>query len=197
MTKRVALYLRVSTAGGSQTTRNQLRDLKMAAKRHGWQIIKTFEDDGISGAKGREQRPGLDALLKAVSRREVDLVAAWSVDRLGRSLQDLVGTLAEIHGAKADLFLFQQGLDTTTPAGRAMFGMLSVFAEFERALIRARIGAGMARAKAEGKRLGRPGIDSEKRKAIRAARDKGWTMRRIAAHVGVSLGVVQRVTAES
>src|SRR5918912_3980790 len=81
MTKRVAIYLRVSTTG--QTVENQRRELHAAAERHGWQIVREFEDAGISGAKGRDQRPGLDALLKAVSRREVDLVAAWSVDRLG------------------------------------------------------------------------------------------------------------------
>lgn len=103
---------------------------------------------------------------------------------------------AILQGKSIDLFLLKQGLDTSTPSGRAMFGMLSVFAEFERAIIRERIAAGMARAKAEGKKIGRPGIEREKRTAIRSARDRGWTMRRIAAHVGVSLGLVQRVIAK-
>jgi DNA invertase Pin-like site-specific DNA recombinase len=102
-------------------------------------VVATFEDAGISGAAGRERRPGYDALLRAVARREVDMAAAWSVDRLGRSLPDLVAFLGEIEAKGVDLYLHQQGLDTSTPSGRAMFGLLSVFAEFERAMIRERI----------------------------------------------------------
>jgi len=89
--KRVALYARVST--DQQTTRNQLRELQEIAERHGWTVVATFQDQGISGAKGREHRPGLSKLMQGVARRDFDLVAAWSVDRLGRSLQDLVGLL--------------------------------------------------------------------------------------------------------
>ena len=149
--KRVGVYVRVSTS--EQNTKNQRRELKAAAQRQGWEVVKVYEDAGLSGAKGRDQRPGLDALLKAVTRREVDLVAAWSVDRLGRSLTDLLGFLTELHAKGVDLYLHQQGLDTSTPAGRAMFQMLGVFAEFERAMIRERVNAGLARAKAQGKRL--------------------------------------------
>jgi len=100
-------------------------------------VAKIFNDQGISGAKGRDDRPAFDALHRAVTRREIDLVAAWSVDRLGRSLIDLVTFLTHVHGAGVGLYLHQQGLDTTTPSGRAMFGMLGVFAEFERAIISA------------------------------------------------------------
>jgi len=132
--RRVALYLRVSTS--EQTTSNQRRELEAVAERHGWSVVSKFEDAGISGAKGREQRPGLDALMKAVARREVDMVAAWSVDRLGRSLTGLLELLTELHAKKVDLYLHQQGLDTSTPSGRAMFQMMGVFAEFERAMIR-------------------------------------------------------------
>jgi DNA invertase Pin-like site-specific DNA recombinase len=102
VTKRVAIYLRVSTSG--QTVENQRRELEAVAQRHGWAVVATFDDAGVSGAKGREKRPGLDALLKAVARREVDIVAAWSVDRLGRSLQDLVGLLWELHAKRVDLY---------------------------------------------------------------------------------------------
>jgi DNA invertase Pin-like site-specific DNA recombinase len=128
--KRVALYLRVSTFG--QTVENQERELAEAAERHGWTIAATFKDEGISGAKGRDKRPAFDRLCKAVTRREVDMVAAWSVDRLGRSLQDLVAFLGELQASRVDLYLHQQGLDTTTPAGKALFQMMGVFSEFER-----------------------------------------------------------------
>src|SRR4029077_9997850 len=146
--KRVALYLRVST--GEQTTRNQRRELRAVAERHGWNLVATYEDAGVSGVKGRDDRPGYDELMKAVARREIDLVAAWSVDRLGRSLTHLLTFLTELHAKGVDLFLHQQGLDTTTPSGRAMFQMLGVFAEFERAIIRERVIAGLARANGGG-----------------------------------------------
>jgi DNA invertase Pin-like site-specific DNA recombinase len=153
---RVGLYLRVST--GEQTVANQERELAEAAKRHGWEIVATYRDEGISGSKGRERRPGFDRLCKAIVRREIDMVAAWSVDRLGRSLQDLVGFLAELRASRCELYLHQQGLDTSTPAGRALFGMLSVFADFERAMIVERTKAGLARARAQGKLIGRPKV---------------------------------------
>jgi DNA invertase Pin-like site-specific DNA recombinase len=125
------------------------------------------------------------------------MVMAWSVDRLGRSLQDLVGFLSELHALRIDLFLHQQGLDTTTPAGKAMFQMMGVFAEFERAMIQERVRAGLARARSEGKRLGRPPIPAGLEKAIRAALNKpGRTegVRKIAARFGVDLGTVQRIS---
>ncbi|MGH1588980.1 recombinase family protein [Methylobacterium phyllosphaerae] len=153
--KRVAFYVRVSTADG-QTCENQILQLQEVAARSGWSVTATFRDDGISGAKGRDRRPGLDALLRTVTRREVDLVAAWSVDRLGRSLPDLISLLGELQGRGVDLYLHQQALDTSTPGGRMMFQMLGVFAEFERALIRARVMAGLERTRAKGTRLGRP-----------------------------------------
>jgi DNA invertase Pin-like site-specific DNA recombinase len=123
--KRVAIYLRVST-NLEQTTENQRRELQAVAKRHGWHVVAVFEDAGISGAKDRDQRPGLDAMMKAVARREVEMVAAWSVDRLGRSLTGLLDFLRELHAKGVDLFLHQQGLDTSTPSGRAMFQMMGV-----------------------------------------------------------------------
>jgi DNA invertase Pin-like site-specific DNA recombinase len=193
--KRVALYLRVST--GEQTVENQKRELEAVAARHDWNVVEVFEDAGISGAKGRDKRPGLDRLLKAVARREVDMVAAWSVDRLGRSLQDLLGVLGDLHAKGIDLFLHQQGLDTSTPSGRAMFQMLGVFAEFERAMIRERVMAGLTRAKAEGIRLGRRKLedtDADKAAAIVASRAKGTGIRRIARDFGVGVGTVLRLT---
>jgi DNA invertase Pin-like site-specific DNA recombinase len=193
--KRVAIYLRVSTS--EQTTTNQRRELKAVAERHGWDVVAVFEDAGISGAKGREQRPGLDAMMKAVARREIDMVAAWSVDRLGRSLIDLLDLLRELHAKGVDLFLHQQGLDTSTPGGKAMFQMMGVFAEFERAMIRERVMAGLARAKEQGTKLGRRRLedtDTDKIAAIVAARAAGTGIRRIAKDLGVGVGTVLRVT---
>ena len=190
--KRVAIYARVSTDG--QTTENQLRELRGAARRHGWTVAATYADDGVSGAKGRALRPGFNALHGAIARREVDLVAAWSVDRLGRSLQDLVGFLGELHAKGVDLYLHQQGLDTTTPGGRAMFGMLGVFAEFERTMIQERVRAGLARARARGKRLGRPlKATPQVARRIAAARKAGKSMRAIAAEAGISAATVHSV----
>jgi DNA invertase Pin-like site-specific DNA recombinase len=192
--KRVALYLRVSTS--EQTTRNQRRELLAVAERHGWTVVATFEDTGISGSKGREARPGFDALMMAVARREIDMVVAWSVDRLGRSLMDLLGFLRELHTKGVDLFLHQQGLDTSTPSGKAMFQMLGVFAEFERAMIRERVMAGLARARADGKQLGRRPVEQSKARKVKAAlelRSRGVGIRRIARDVGLGVGTVLRI----
>jgi len=189
--KRVALYLRVST--GEQTTENQRRELEACALRHGWDVVAVYEDAGISGAKGRDKRPGFDALHKAVARREVDMIAAWSVDRLGRSLQDLVGFLAELQAKGCDLYLHQQALDTSTPSGRAMFGMLGVFAEFERAMIRARVNSGLARARAQGKTLGRPMKANLDVARIRELHAGGMGMIKIGKTVGLGTGTVQKV----
>jgi len=178
MTRQVALYLRVSTTG--QTVENQRRELEEAAECHGWSVIKIFKDAGISGAKGSDKRPGLDALLQGVARKEFDLVAAWSVDRLGRSLQDLIGTLGELHAKGVGLYLHQQGLDTSTPAGKAMFQLMGVFAEFERAMIRERVMAGLKRAKASGTALGRPKVDAAVEAAARKALRAGNGIRKVA-----------------
>jgi DNA invertase Pin-like site-specific DNA recombinase len=192
--KRVAIYLRVSTS--EQTTDNQRRELETVAARHEWTVVGVFEDAGISGAKGRDERPGLDALMKAVARREVDMVAAWSVDRLGRSLIGLLDFLRELHAKNVDLFLHQQGLDTSTPSGRAMFQMMGLFAEFERAMIRERVLSGLARAREQGTQLGRRRLedtDGKKVEAIRQARKNGKGIRRIARDLGVGVGTVLRV----
>jgi len=193
--KRVALYVRVST--DLQTVRNQERELQAVAERHGWLVVAIFKDQGISGAKGRDARPGLAKLMRAVSRKEFDLVAAWSVDRLGRSLIDLVGVLQELHAKHTDLYLHQQGIDTTTPSGKAMFQMIGVFAEFERSMIHERVMAGLARARAEGIRLGRPpeiAGDAAKVKAIRAARAAGKSVRAVAREFKIGIGTAQRLT---
>jgi DNA invertase Pin-like site-specific DNA recombinase len=192
--KRAVLYLRVSTL--DQTAANQ--ELRQVAERAGWQIGHVYKDHGVSGAKGRNKRPAFDALHKAAVRREFDVVMAWNVDRLGRSLQDLVGFLAQLHAAGVDLFLHQQGLDTTTPGGKAMFQMLGVFAEFERSIIQERVRVGLRRAVTEGKQLGRPRIapDLERRisAALKARKETGDSVRKIAARFGVDPSTVQRIS---
>ena len=189
--KRVAIYLRVSTS--KQDTENQLRELTAVADRSGWEIWNVYEDAGISGAKGRDKRPGLDALLKAVNAKEFDMVAAWSVDRLGRSLTDLLAILQGLHDKGVDLFLHQQGLDTSTTAGKAMFQMLGVFAEFERGIIRERVNAGLARARAKGTKLGRRPVEPSVEVQIRKLRAKGDGILKIGRTLGVGTSVVQRV----
>ncbi len=193
--RRAAIYVRMSTTNG-QTTENQRRLLMAAAKLHGWQVVKVFDDTGYSGAKGRDQRPGLDALMAGVGRRDFDIIAAWSVDRLGRSLAHLVDLLGELHAKGVDLYLHQQGIDTTTPAGKAMFQMVGVFAEFERTLIRERVMAGLARAKAEGKQLGRRKVGPEIERSIRTVLKAGKGIVSTARRLGVGVSTVQRVKAD-
>ncbi len=192
---RAAIYLRVST--GEQSVEAQRQDLQAAAAQRGWQIVATYADEGISGSKGRDKRPGLDAMLKNAMRGRFDVAMCWAVDRMGRSVADLVGTLQELHGAKVDLFLHQQAIDTTTPAGRAMFGMLGVFAEFERSMIVARVKAGMERAKATpragAKAIGRPKVAAGVEAAIAAHLDAGTGKAKVARLLGVGGSTVQRV----
>jgi DNA invertase Pin-like site-specific DNA recombinase len=196
---RAALYLRVSTL--DQTTDNQELELRAAAARLGHEIVEVYADNGISGAKGRDKRPEFDRLCRDVVRRRFDIIMAWSIDRLGRSLQDLVAFLNEIHAVRVELYLHQQGLDTSTPAGRAMFQMMGVFAEFERNVIRERVLAGMARAKVQGtksgKRIGRPPLDPQRRAAIAAAYRKGGVgLRTVAKTFGVCAETARRIVAE-
>ena len=192
MTKRVAFYLRVSTGDGQQTIANQRRALDEIAERAGWEVVEVYSDE-ISGTKGRERRPAFDRMLKAAVHRKFDMIAAWSVDRLGRSLQDLVGFLGELKAAGVDLFLHQQALDTSTPSGRALFQMLGVFAEFETAMIRERTRAGLVRARAQGKRLGRPPITRGVSAAVLRSLAEGMSIRNAAKLHRVGISTVQRI----
>ncbi len=194
--KRAAIYARVSTQK-NQTPQNQIIRLREVADRAGWEVVEEYVDKGISGAKGRDKRPAFDRLCKAATRREIDVVMAWSVDRLGRSLQDLVAFLNELQASKVDLYLDRQGVDTTTPGGKALFQMMGVFAEFEREMIRERVHAGLARARKEGKRLGRPKVSKKIERAILAARKQGKGINRIATELRVGSSTVQRVIAEA
>jgi DNA invertase Pin-like site-specific DNA recombinase len=194
MEKRAAIYVRVST--DKQTVENQVRELRQIAERRGWQVVEEYHDAGISGAKGRENRPGLDRMLKDASRRRFDVVMAWAIDRLGRSLIDLLGTIQTLEACNVDLYLDQQAIDTTTPAGRLMFQITGAFAEFERSMIRQRVRAGLKRAIARGKRLDRPQIDGElERKAQRELR-KGTGILSVAKMLRLGTGTVHRIKRE-
>ena len=188
--KRVAIYSRVSTSDGQQTIDNQLRDLHLAADRMGWDIVATFADEGISGAKGRDKRPGFDAMMKGIARKDFDMVASWSVCRLGRSLQHLVQLLGELEARGVDLYLHVQAIDTSTPSGRAMFGMLGVFAEFERAMISERVKAGLARSTKKG---GRPPIDYLRKQKILRLLDGGLSINQTARKMKVGVATVRRI----
>jgi DNA invertase Pin-like site-specific DNA recombinase len=193
MKKRVGIYLRASTDG--QTTENQRRELQAVAARSGWEIVGLYDHAGISGAKGRDKRPGFDRLLKDATARRINMIAAWSVDRLGRSLQDLVSFLSDLQALGCNLYLHQQALDTSTPSGRAMFQMCGVFAEFERGMIRERVNAGLARAKERGVKLGRRPVHASIELRIRELRSEGMGLLRIGRTLGVGTSVVQRVLA--
>lgn len=200
--KRAAMYLRVSTDG--QTTENQRRVLTEVAERRGWEITATYEDAGISGAKGRDKRPGFDAMLKDATRRRFDVLAFWSIDRLGRSTATVATALAELDEAGVAIYADKEAMDATTPHGRAMLQMAAVFAELERGMIRERVMAGLARAKAEtpeqrrskGKKdAGRPRIATKTEQAIRDRLTTGDGMLKVAKALGVGVSTVQRVKA--
>lgn len=189
---RVALYSRVSTA--AQSTENQRFELERVANARGWTIAAHYSDEGICGEKGRRERPGLDALLRAATRREIDLIAVWSLDRLGRSLQNLVETVNELHAVGVDLYIHQQALDTSTPAGKLAFSVFGALAEYERELIRERVKLGIDRARRNGVKLGRPSnLNDAVRAAIIALRAKDVSIRRIASQLRVGTGTVYQV----
>ena len=188
--KRAVLYLRVSKQ--DQNIENQRAELERVADARGWRIVGTFKDEGISGAFGREVRAQYDAMLKQGVQAKYDVVMAWDVSRLSRSLSDLVSTLDDLHACGIDLYLHQQAVDTTTPAGKAMFQMCGVFAEFERGMLSERVKAGLSRAKNQGKVLGRP-QKVVNLKAILEARTSGKTIRTIAAEQRLSVGKIHHV----
>ena len=187
--KKVAIYARVSTY--SQTTENQLLDLRQTAQRMGYTIVAEFVDNGISGAKGRCDRPALDQMLKQATQRRFEMILCWDISRLGRSLQNLVEILTELQSLKINLFFQQQGLDTSTSSGRMMFSVFGALAEYERELIRERVIAGQQRAKAQGVKLGRPSkMNDGLRTAIKLLREKGMGIKQIAAQCQVGISSV-------
>lgn len=192
---RVALYVRVSTHK-DQTVENQLIALREWAGAHGHMVVAEFADEGISGAKGRNKRPALDAMLKAATRREVDMVAVTALDRLGRNLGHLVGLVAELEGLRVGLFVRNLALDTSTPAGRLMFNVIGSLAEFERELIRERTLLGLERARRQGKRLGRPRVSPATERRISALLEAGTPANRVARMTLTGNAAVYRIKRE-
>lgn len=189
------IYCRVSTKNG-QSVQRQIDELKVVAEKSGWDIAEILCDEGISGAKGRKDRPAFDKALKLITQRKADRLMVWSVDRLGRSLRDLVETMEEINTAGADLYIHTQALDTSSPSGRAMFGMISIFAELERELIRERVISGLEKARREGKRLGRKPIPPVTKRKVIELRATGLSQQKIANKVGISTGKVCQILKE-
>ena len=194
MAKRAAIYVRVST--DKQTVENQLRELRQIAERRGWEIVKEYQDAGISGSKGRDGRPGLDEMLKEAQRRRFDVVMAWAIDRLGRSLIDLLNTIQALEACGVDLYLDQQAIDTTTPAGKLMFQVTGAFAEFEHSMIRQRVRAGLKRAVERGSTLGRPKISPDMERRIQSQLRAGKGILKVARELGLGTSTVQRIARE-
>jgi len=189
-----AIYLRVSR--DNQTTENQRLVLERVAGHRGWTIVQSYEDQGISGAKGRDQRPAFDAMLRDAVRRRFDTLMVWSIDRLGRSVLHVANALAELDAAGVRLYCDREGIDSSTPMGRAMIQMASVFGEQERSMLRSRVLAGLDRVRQQGKKLGRPKVSPKVENAIRTHLSAGNGILKVAALVGVGSGTVQRVKKE-
>jgi DNA invertase Pin-like site-specific DNA recombinase len=192
-TSKAAVYLGVGTSDETSATHEHA--LREAANRMGCEIVKVYRDDAVGSAKGRAC-PQLKKLCLDAYNRKFDVVMAWSIEGLGRSFRDLIGFLSEIHALKIDLYLHQQGIDTTTSAGKAIFEMTPVLAEFDRAMLREKLRANRAKAKQYGKKLGRPRIDATIENAIRDALQKDDAgIIKIATRFGVGTGTVQRIKA--
>jgi DNA invertase Pin-like site-specific DNA recombinase len=191
---RAAMYLRVSR--DDQTTENQRLVLARVAEHRGWVITDIYEDAGISGAKGRDQRPAFDQMLKDAMRGRFSIMMVWSIDRLGRSVLHVANALAELDAAGVSLYSDQQGIDSTSPIGRAMLQMASVFGEQERQVIRSRVMAGLDRVRQQGNKLGRPKVGQKVEEAIRQHLSAGHGILKVANIVRAGSGTVQRVKRE-
>jgi DNA invertase Pin-like site-specific DNA recombinase len=192
MNRKAVIYSRVST--NDQTIENQLQVLREVAEKKGYDVVSEISDEGISGAKGRDARKGFDELITGSIRKEWDIILVWDVSRLGRSLKHLVSFLEDVQSAKCDLYIHQSGIDTSTASGKMMFGMLSVFSEFERSMIRERVIAGQQRAKAEGKHIGRKSnLTDGVKTAVYQLRQNNVPIKRIAKDLQIGVGTVYKV----
>ena len=189
---RAVIYSRVST--NEQTVENQLRVLREEAEKRGLEVVREISDEGISGAKGRDERLGFDELIKGSVKNEWDIILVWDVSRLGRSLKHLVSFLEDIQSAHCDMYIHQSGIDTSTASGKMMFGMLSVFSEFERSMIRERVIAGQQRAVANGVKLGRKtNVNDGIITAVYHMRQNNVSIKRIAKDLQIGVGTVYKI----
>ena len=192
MNRKAVIYSRVST--NEQTVENQLRVLREVAEKRGLEVVREISDEGISGAKGRNERPGFDELIKGSVKNEWDIILVWDVTRLGRSLKHLVSFLEDIQSAHCDMYIHQSGIDTSTASGKMMFGMLSVFSEFERSMIRERVIAGQQRAVANGVKLGRKtNVNDGIITAVYHMRQNNVPIKRIAKDLQIGVGTVYKI----
>jgi len=191
---RAALYARVSTLNHGQDPEVQLGEIREYCRRRGFTVAHEYVDKGISGS--RERRPALDKLLAECRKRLVDAVVVYRYDRFARSLRQLVNALEEFRSLGIDFISIHEGVDTSTPNGRLVFGIFASIAEFERELIRDRVRSGLAAAKAKGKHVGRPRVAVDVPR-IAALRRQGRSWAEITRETGISKGTAQRTQASS
>ena len=192
MTKRVVIYARVSTL--DQTVDNQLIELRDHCSKMGWEVIKEYKDEGLSGTLSRDKRPSFNEMIKDGYRRKFELVVCWDISRIGRSMKELIMFLSDMKDRDIGICSVRQGFDTSTTMGEMMFQFVGILSSWEREMIRERTLAGLDRAKKEGKTLGRKTvIDDDKVSHIRKLRSIGRSLRDIASEVGVSKGTVSNV----
>ena len=187
---RVAAYARVSTHD-QQTLGMQVDAMSAYIKNRGWLVARSVEDIG-SGAK---ERPGRESLLMAARRREIDVIVVWRLDRWGRSVADLMTTLRELLDLGVGFVSLTEALDLTTPSGRAMAGMLAIFAEFEREILRERVKAGIAQARKEGRPHGRPRTASRRADEVLRLKAERVSHSEIARRLGIGRTSVRRILA--
>jgi len=191
---KAVIYTRVSTS--RQTTENQTRELREVCARNKWSIVAELSDSGISGSKGRNERPAFDQLHKMIARKEADIIVCWSIDRLGRSITDLVNLMSEIETKGINFYSHLQAIDSRTPAGKLSFAIFSAIAEFERNIIRERVLSGLERVKAEGKKLGRPTkVNDNTAVAVKLMREKGTSIPNISKQLGIGVGTTYKLLA--
>ncbi len=188
MKKAVAIYARVST--DRQTVDMQIHELKEYVKRRGWNLYREFIDQGYSGSDTK--RPAFQEMMNEAKKRKFDVLLVWKLDRLSRSMKDLVMVLNELGGLGIDFVSYDNNLDTSTPTGKLVFHVIGAVAEFEKDIIKERVKAGLENAKRKGKKLGRPGIGDSVIEEAKALRGEGKSFRTIGKELRISEGVVRR-----
>lgn len=188
MKKTVGIYARVST--DRQTVDMQIHELKEYVKRRGWNLYKEFIDQGYSGSDTK--RPAFQEMMNEAKKRKFDVLLVWKLDRLSRSMKDLVMVLNELGGLGIDFVSYDNNLDTSTPTGKLVFHVIGAVAEFEKDIIKERVRAGLENAKRKGKKLGRPGVDDSVIEEAKVLRGQGKSFRTIGKQLGISEGAVRQ-----